>query len=137
MNSIIQPDNVVHKTGTTSSDHDVDSQVLAQSLAHLRSLKSQFSCRDQDQSLSLGAFRVDAFKGWDNKGGSLAGTVLCTGKDVSASERNGYRLFLNGRWLFKPSLKDSHHEFPLDVEVFKLKAFGGRDILRIWSVTDA
>jgi hypothetical protein len=36
---------------------------------------------------------------------------------------------LDGRGLFKSSLKDSHHKLALDIKIFKFEAFCGGNIL--------
>jgi hypothetical protein len=103
--------------------------MLSESLANLGSLKSQLSCGDQDQSLGLGAFRVDSLKGGDDEGSSLASTILGSGKDVSAGEGNGYRFFLNGGGLLESGLENAHHQLALNVEVLELEALGGSNVL--------
>lgn len=79
--------------------------------------------------MGLSAFRIDALKSGDDKSSGLSSTVLGSGQNVSSREGNRYRLFLDGRGLFKSSLKDSHHKLALDIKIFKFEAFCGGNIL--------
>lgn len=58
---VIQTDDIVHQASTTSGNHDIDAQVLAESLADLGGLERQLSRWDQNKCLSLGALWVDSF----------------------------------------------------------------------------
>ena len=61
VDGILQTNDIISQTSTTSCDHDVDSKVLAKSLTDLRSLHSKFSSRYEYETLNLSDFGVDAF----------------------------------------------------------------------------
>lgn len=56
--------------------------------------------------------------------------VLSSSKDISASQSDRNALFLNGTWLLKALLVDSHEQLTLEHVILKLVAFGCCDILR-------
>jgi hypothetical protein len=83
MDGILQTNNIISKTGTTGRDHDVDTEMLAKSLAYLRGLHSKLTCGDKNKTLDLGDLGVDAFQSRDDKGSCLASAVLCSCKNIS------------------------------------------------------
>ena len=65
-------------------------------LANLRRLESKLAGWDENKTLDFGALGVDAFERRDNECSGFAGSVLCTGKDISASECDWDSFFLDG-----------------------------------------
>jgi len=129
MDGILQPDNIIAKTSSTSSDHDVDAEMFSESLADLGRLHRQFAGRDENETLDLGNLGVDLFEGRNDEGGGLAGTVLGASENVAASESYGYALFLNWRRLLETSLEDAHEQIPLQAELLELQTLGVGHVL--------
>ena len=96
VNSLVQSNNVILETSTSGGDHDVNAKMLSECFAHLRGLESQFSGRHEQQRLSLLQLRVDALECRNHECGRFARAVLCTRQNISACDRNGDCLLLNG-----------------------------------------
>ncbi|RBQ82883.1 hypothetical protein VDGD_21002 [Verticillium dahliae] len=131
MDGVLQTHNVVAKASATSGDHDVDAEVLAESLANLRCLHGELACGDEDEALDFGDFGVDLFEGGDNEGGGLAGAVLGAGQDIATGQGDRDGFFLDGRGLLKTGLEDSHQQIPLQLEVLEFQTFRVCDILKV------
>ena len=83
MNGVLQTDDIIPEAGATCRYHDVDSQVLSEGLADLGCLHGKLSGGDEYQALDLGNLGIDLLEGGDDEGSGLAGSVLCTGEDVT------------------------------------------------------
>lgn len=71
-----ETEDVVLESCSSCCDHDVESHVLAERLAHLRGLEGELSRRDEDQSLDLWDLDVDLFQRRDRERSSLSSSVL-------------------------------------------------------------
>jgi hypothetical protein len=71
-----QAHDVVLERRSARRDHDVDAEVLAERLGHLRRLERKLPRRHEQQSLDLGPLRVELLERRDDEGRRLAGAVL-------------------------------------------------------------
>jgi hypothetical protein len=133
VDGLIQTHNVVSQPSTTSTDHHIHAKMFSNRLAHLGCLQSQFAGGDQDEGLNAVVLRVDTMQRRDHIGGGLASAVFRTGEDVARSQGHWYRLFLDGRRLFKARLKDAHLKLSAKVEVVPLQASCRSDIFGLRS----
>jgi hypothetical protein len=74
---------------------------------------------------------INLLEAWDDECSGFASSVLSTSKNVATSKNDRNRLFLNGGWLLKALLENSHKKFSLQIIVFKFVAFGRRYILKL------
>lgn len=81
--------------------------------------------------MRLGAFGIDTLQSRNDKGSCLASPVLGSSQNVSAGKGNWYCLFLDWGGFLESGLKYAHHELALNVEILKLEALGGSNILTI------
>lgn len=98
--------------------------MFSKDFADLRCLQSEFTSGDEEEGLDLGFIDVNLLECRDNESGSLAGAVLCTGKDIAVGECDGDSFFLYWRGLFETCFKDAHEELAAEVHVFEFKTLG-------------
>ena len=83
-------------------------------------LKSQFSGWSQDQGLGALFVFINSLQGRDGESGSLTGTGLGLGKDITTFSDWQDSSLLNGRWGFVTVTKDTSHDVRLQVQVIEL-----------------
>ena len=129
MNGLAKTHDIVLEGSASGGDHHLDAHMFAEGLADLCCLEGELTGRDEEEGLDVVLFEVDLFERGDDEGSGLSGSVLCTGKNISSSEGNGYGFFLDRRWALEASLEDAHEQLALQEVVLKLVALGCRDVL--------
>mmetsp|Transcript_1843 Transcript_1843/g.3218 ORF Transcript_1843/g.3218 Transcript_1843/m.3218 type:complete len:327 (-) Transcript_1843:1338-2318(-) len=132
---LVHSHNIILQTRSSRGHHDLQSlNSLSEILAHLRVLQSKLTGRYQDQRLDHVLLGVHLFQGRDQKRCGLSGSVLSTGKDVTACKRDGNCLFLNGTWLLESHLENSHQQLSSQVIILKVISLGCSHVLRFLAI---
>lgn len=102
---LVQSHNVILQRGTTGGDHDGQTEVLAEFLAHLARLQRQLPSWDENHSLNHILARIHLFKNRNTKSSRLTGPVLRACENITTGERDWQRSSWIGEGRSKPFSK--------------------------------
>lgn len=148
VHSLAETHDIVSQRRSSGGDHDRHARVLAERLADLRGLERELTRGDEEKRLDLVHLGVDALEGGDDEGGRLARPVLGSCEHVATRQRDGDRLFLDGRRLLElvrrlrqyrrgndagsthACLENTQEQFALEVVIRELVPLGSSDVLQ-------
>lgn len=121
----VQGSDIVGDGGTTNTSVDGNFHVGGQGEDNLLDLQGQFSGWGQDQGLGGLDVLVDSLQGRDGEGGSLTGTGLGLGQDISTVNNRQNGLLLNGGRSFETKTENTSKNSRLEVQLVE----GGGDLV--------